>query len=63
MKIEVLNRGEDGIISLKAESASEHFQLEWILSKADRLNLDAFQFTGWGDEGAGISFVTKLKRK
>lgn len=61
MRIEVANRGEDGIISFKAENAAERLQLDWILKKAEALNLDAFTFTGWDDDGGGISFVTQTK--
>lgn len=60
MKIDVTNRGEDGIISFKAETAAEVFQLEFLLLKAEANHLDAFTFTGWDDD-EGISFVTKLK--
>jgi hypothetical protein len=60
MRIEVANRGEDGIISFKAESAAERLQLDWILQKAKALNLEAFEFAGWDDDGGGISFVAKL---
>lgn len=61
MKIEVANRGEDGIISFKAETAAERLQLGWILEKAKALHLDAFTFTGWDDDGGGISFIAKLE--
>ena len=58
MKIEVANRGDDGIVSFKAETSAEHLQLDWILQKAKALHLDAFTFGGWDYED-GISFVVK----
>lgn len=61
MRIEVANRGEDGIVSFKAETAAERLQLDWILKKAEALNLHAFTFTGWDTDGGGISFIAKLK--
>ncbi len=61
MKIEVSNRGQDGIISFKHESSAELLQLEWISRKSEALGLDAFAFTGWEDDGGGISLVVKLK--
>lgn len=64
MRIEVANDGnEHGIISFKAETDAERLQLEWILNKAKALHLNAFTFTGWDNDGGGISFVTHLKKE
>lgn len=61
MKIEIANRGEDGIISLKAETWAENLQRNWILDKARSLGLDVFEFTGWDNDEGGITLVVKLK--
>ncbi len=61
MKIEVTNRGQDAIISLKAETWAENLQRNWLLDKGRSLGMDVFEFTGWDDDEGGISFVVKLK--
>jgi hypothetical protein len=61
MKIQVANRGADGIVSFKHENAAELLQLEWISRKSEALGLDAFAFSGWDDDGGGLSLVVKLK--
>ncbi len=61
MKIEVTNRGQDGVVSFKHENSAELLQLEWLSRKSEGLGLDAFAFSGWDDDGGGISLVVKLK--